>query len=76
MTFIDGPLPESSHLRQDINVPEEATVAEADPASATSNTSSLNSGQQVAGLSPVGEYRQGTKGGEEETRGQATPEES
>lgn len=76
MTSIDGPLPESSHLRQDINIPEEATVEGADPASAISNTSSLNAGQQVAGLSPVDEYRQGTKDGIEEDTGQATPEES
>ncbi|MUK02608.1 hypothetical protein GM708_12140 [Vibrio cholerae] len=76
MTSIDGPLPDSSHLRQDINVPEEATTGGADASSATSTTSSLNAGQQVAGLSPVDEYRQGTKDGSEEDKGEATPEES
>lgn len=53
MTSIDGPLPDSSHLRQDINIPEEATLEEPDTSSAASTTSSLNAGQHAAGVSPV-----------------------
>ncbi len=76
MTPTDGPLPENSHLRQDINIPEEATIGGADAASAMSTTSSLNAGQQVAGLSPVDEYREGTKDGDAVSTGGTSPEES
>lgn len=57
MTSIDGPLPETSHLRQDINIPEEATLDETDTSSAASTTTSLNAGQHAAGTSPVDAYR-------------------
>jgi hypothetical protein len=57
MTSIDGPLPETSHLRQDINIPEEATLDETDTSSAASTTTSLNAGQHAAGMSPVDAHR-------------------
>jgi hypothetical protein len=57
MTSIDGPLPDSSHLRQDINIPEEATLEQPDTSSEASTTSSLNAGQHAAGVSPVDAYQ-------------------
>jgi hypothetical protein len=52
MTPTDGPLPESSHLRQDINIPEEATIDEPGESPA-GDASLLNAGQQTAGMSPL-----------------------
>ncbi len=73
MTSIDGPLPESKHLRQDINIPEEATIDVPDTSSAISNASSLNAGQHAAGVSPVDQYRQSGGG---QGAGDADEEES
>ena len=76
MTSIGGPLPDSSHLRQDINIPEEATLEEPDTSSALSTTSSLNAGQHAAGMSPVNAYRHTGGAGAEQDAAEPTAEES
>lgn len=53
MTSMDGQLPDSKHLREDINIPEDATTEEPDPSFAGGITSSTNAGQHAAGLMPV-----------------------
>ncbi|WDF34436.1 hypothetical protein PTW37_05885 [Arthrobacter agilis] len=53
-------LPQSEHLREDINLPEEPEAESAAEFSEEAYTSTeLNAGQQVPGLSPQGEYRRG-----------------
>ncbi|MCU1632774.1 MAG: hypothetical protein JWM61_1426 [Micrococcaceae bacterium] len=51
-------LPQTEHLREDINLPEEPGTESAAEFSEDAFTSTeLNAGQQVPGLSPHGEYR-------------------
>jgi hypothetical protein len=51
-------LPQSEHLREDINLPAEPESESAAEFSEDTYTSTeLNAGQQVPGLSPHGEYR-------------------
>lgn len=53
-------LPQSEHLREDINLPQEPEAESAAEFSEETYTSTeLNAGQQVPGLSPHGEYRSG-----------------
>lgn len=53
-------LPQSEHLRQDINLPQEPESESAAEFSEETYTSTeLNAGQHVPGLSPQGEYRRG-----------------
>ncbi|WP_394250280.1 hypothetical protein [Arthrobacter pityocampae] len=72
-------LPQSEHLRDDINLPEEPEAESAAEFSEEGYTSTeLNAGQQVPGLSPHGEYRRGDNP-EHRTEpggGLASPEES
>jgi hypothetical protein len=54
-------LPQSEHLREDINLPEEPELPGEEGAAQfseeTYTSTALNAGQQVPGLSPHGEYR-------------------
>jgi hypothetical protein len=73
-------LPQSEHLREDINLPQEPESESAAEFSEETYTSTeLNAGQQVPGLSPHGEYRRGDNP-EHQTaatgEGLASPEES
>jgi len=53
-------LPQSEHLREDINLPGEPEAGSAAEFSEDTYTSTeLNAGQQVPGLSPHGEYGRG-----------------
>lgn len=53
-------LPNSEHLREDINLPQEPEQESAAEFTEDTYTSTeLNAGQQVPGLSPHGEYRRG-----------------
>ena len=76
MTSIDGPLPDSDHLRQDINIPEEATLGDPGTSSPAGTTSSLNAGQQVGGLGSVGEYAAKGQGSAEQDAARPSAEES
>lgn len=44
-----GQLPDDPHLRQDINVPEQAVTEELDPNKQAASTAALNARQQVPG---------------------------
>lgn len=76
MTSTGGPLPDSSHLRQDINIPEEATLEEPDTSSALSTTSSFNAGQHAAGVSPIDANRHTGGADAEKDAAEPTAEES
>ncbi|WP_247828685.1 hypothetical protein [Arthrobacter antioxidans] len=53
-------VPQSEHLRADINLPQEPDGGSAAEFSEETCTSTdLNAGQQVPGLGPHGEYRRG-----------------
>ncbi|WP_181036442.1 hypothetical protein [Arthrobacter sp. B1805] len=53
-------LPQSEHLREDNNLPQEPeNESAAEFSEETFTSTELNAGQQVPGLSPHGEYRRG-----------------
>jgi hypothetical protein len=72
-------LPQSEHLREDINLPQEPEAESAAEFTEETYTSTeLNAGQQVPGLSPHGEYRRGDNPEHQTAAGGklASPEES
>jgi len=69
-------LPQSDHLRDDVNLSDEPGEEGAAEFSEDEYTSTeLNAGQRVPGLSPQGEYRQGFDPEQQDFDG-AGPEES
>ncbi|MBJ2121306.1 hypothetical protein I6N91_09980 [Arthrobacter sp. MSA 4-2] len=50
-------LPESEHLREDINLPEAGHESAGEFSEEAYTSTQLNAGQFVPGLSPHGEYR-------------------
>lgn len=70
----EGHVPESAHLRQDINIPEQATGEDIDPGRQAGSAASLNARQQVPGVSPVDEYRSGAA--DDQAGRKTAPEES
>ncbi len=71
----DGQLPDSAHLRQDINIPQQDTTESDAPEQAVGGASS-NARQQVPSISPIDDYAEETGLGGASGPDTADPEES